>query len=399
MRSVRSQTFQDFEVVVCDNHTGTPAKEAFDRVADERFKYIAPTTPLSMIENWEYATRSATGEYVSILIDKVCLRPSALAIVHDVLSDQPVDVISWRHEAYSPDDETRGYDRGELFYGPQAKCQRPFYFDCSEELARRFSFDARRGMEGPRYCWAKICFGAYHHSLIAKIRKDLGRLFFPLSPDYTSMIAALAYADGAIDVGEPLQVDLLTSVSNGWRYYQDLEYAFTYLKSVDPELSYLRNSPLVGLYGSEHNLIAHDYVTMQKRIGARMRSLNLDLVNLVMRAGEDIANRNWDRQEVKKSEQQKLLKGYFHELSAREKGQFLCRRQAVSAKKVREQLRLFAGQYPRIRHTLKKVLSSARIIKSTETQARCRFDNLHEALAHVDKYYQGLKARGTGLTG
>ncbi len=81
---MRAQNFEDFEVIVCDNHTKMSARDVFDRVADERLRYLRSLSPLSMIDNWEYAIQHATGKYVSIPIDKVSLRLPVLQVMYVV---------------------------------------------------------------------------------------------------------------------------------------------------------------------------------------------------------------------------------------------------------------------------------------------------------------------------
>ena len=59
-----------------------------------------------------------------------------------------------------------------------------------EELARRFENAERRGSDRIHYVRGKIVFGAYSRRLLDRIRTQAGRLFYPLAPDYTSMVPA-----------------------------------------------------------------------------------------------------------------------------------------------------------------------------------------------------------------
>src|SRR5262245_31652104 len=85
VRSVLEQTFEDFEVIVCDNSddaeaagTAAVARE----ISDPRLTYIRTTGRLSMPDNWERALADARGEYVGILTDRSVFYPDALERIH-----------------------------------------------------------------------------------------------------------------------------------------------------------------------------------------------------------------------------------------------------------------------------------------------------------------------------
>jgi len=191
LQSILNQTFADFEVVVVDNHTGTPCRAAFDSVADERFRYVVPERPLSMCDNWEFGCRQATGDYVAVVIDKTVLRRTALEVLHNLAGTFSADLVSWRADAFRPRHFSDAFGPGTCYPWPEAM-RAPQLFDPHQELARRFRMDVRRGTEGDRYFWGKICFGAFRRDLLDRIAAAAGRVFFPLTPDYTSMLAALA---------------------------------------------------------------------------------------------------------------------------------------------------------------------------------------------------------------
>src|SRR5262249_57858095 len=61
------QDFDNYEIVVCDNHGSPATRELIDALASPRIKYIRSDRPLSMSSNWELAVSRATGEYVTVL--------------------------------------------------------------------------------------------------------------------------------------------------------------------------------------------------------------------------------------------------------------------------------------------------------------------------------------------
>jgi len=317
LESLTLQTFNDFEVIVSDNHTGQPARAVFDQWADGRFKYVTPPEPLAMHDNWEFAASHATGEYVAVLIDKTILRPSALQVMDQTLKTHPAEIVSWWAEAYVPQDEQRSYGPG-LFYACQTRPCPAAYFDPKVELARRFRLDVRLGMEGIHYFRGKICFGAYQASLVRRVKERLARIFHPIAPDYTSMVAALAYARSAVDVGEPLLIQFITRLSNGFNVATRPELALRFLNETDPSGHLLQTLPLKGLYSSHHNLVASDYARMQGFIGDSALNLRPSRPNLVLRISEDLKQVMW-RDGRERAAHYALYAEGVHELSTLER--------------------------------------------------------------------------------
>lgn len=285
LTSLREQTFTDFEVILCDNHTGQPCKHVFDRHADERFRYVVPETPLNMQDNWDFACSHARGEYVAVLMDKTVFRPRSLEIAAETLGKMPADLISWWDEAYRLTNESSSYGMGT--YTPLHQARPAAYFDAHQELIRRYKVDVRRGWEGNHYYLGKINFGAYRRTLLERIRKRLGRVFFPIAPDYTSMLAALALCESSVDLGQPLRMAIHSVVGNGFMSRKP-ENFIKFLRSADPTGELLASLPLPGIFVAVHNTVACDYVTMKQRLSEEMADVELDKANLAIRVREDL---------------------------------------------------------------------------------------------------------------
>lgn len=392
LESLALQTFSDFEVIVSDNHTGNPCKHVFDQFADKRFKYVTPESPLAMHDNWEFACSFAAGEYVAVLIDKTVLYPSALQVMCATLERKPAEIVSWWNEGYNPIDEDHGYDKGT--YAPRCEPCDPYYFDPKKELARRFSLDVRRGTEGVHYYWGKICFGAYHQNLIRRIKAATGRLFCPLCPDYTSMLAALAYTKSAADVGQPLLISFQTRISNGRLSEEQDGYALSVIRSVDPSLQILDTMPLKGLYTSSHNLVARDYAFMKEKVGEPMRDLMLNTRNLTLRAREDLDRRTIWQDESRKTEQYNIWKTCFEELPLQERIYIylqLGKKRLPRVSIAIDLLKTMLGLSPRLRETVTAYYH--RHISGPVIKVRV-FDSIIEAAKYADDYYKGLRSRG-----
>lgn len=289
LESLAEQTFPDVEVVVSDNPLRTPSREVFDRCARPGWRYLRPEQPLSMHDNFELGCDEASGDYVSVLIDKTVLHPSALELAARTLEREPdVDIVTWWNDGYNPVDEARDARPGRFL--ASATVVEPERFDPLDVLARRFANEARRGVDPVLYYRGKIVFGAYSRELLDRIRAQAGRVFHPLAPDYTSMVPACVLARGAIDLGRPLLVSYNSSRSNGRLQSLDPAHARNFIKAADPAI--VDALPIAGLYSSQHNVVAYDLVSSAARCPSGSTP-SLDLVNLARRAREDLAEVVW----------------------------------------------------------------------------------------------------------
>lgn len=299
------QTFADFEVIVSDNFVEKPCLDVVKKFDDPRIKYVKPEQPLQMAQHWEFACSHSRGKYVSVLIDKTFLHPEALAILHETLSVKEYDLVSWGNEIYAPIDESVSYSRG--YYSPQYQAVGPYPFSPHGELYRRLNCELDLWAEGTDYSRGKICFGAFSSRLISRIKKAQKCLFHSVCPDYTATASALALADNAVDMGQPLMVSFLTSISNGMNYYNSPSYALNFLNQVDPSGNVLDELPVKGLYTSTHNLITGDYLRVKRSLGDELCPFSLNYENLVDRIITDLAVVGFESDEQLEAQLELLL--------------------------------------------------------------------------------------------
>jgi hypothetical protein len=284
-----AQTFDDVEVVVSDNPTDRPADAVFERWARPGWRYVRVGQPVPMHENFERACAEARGDYVAVVIDKTVLHPSALAVVARALTSEPeADIVTWWNEGYDPVDEAREVGSGR--FAAAAQIRSPALYDPVQELARRFANVERRGVDPVHYYRGKIVFGAYSRALLERITAQTGRVFYPLAPDYTSMVPACILARRALDVGRPLLVSYNSVRSNGRLQSIDPRYAREFIEAADPAI--VEQLPIPGLYSSQHNVVAYDLASAAARCPPGSAPA-LDHVNLVHRAREDLEAVEW----------------------------------------------------------------------------------------------------------
>jgi hypothetical protein len=236
------------------------------------------------------------------VIDKTILHPSALELADSALARWPeVDIVTWWNDGYHPLHEEHEPGKGRFM--PAALPVEGALYNPTAELARRFENAERRGSDRIHYVRGKLVFGAYSRRLLDRIRTQAGRLFYPLAPDYTSMVPACLLAEAAVDLGRPLLVSYNSIRSNGRRQASDARHARRFVKSADPTV--LDRLPIPGLYASHHNVVAYDLVSSAGRCHDGM-SWSLNMPNLLQRVREDLGAVHW-RDPDERAEQYALL--------------------------------------------------------------------------------------------
>src|SRR3990172_6897765 len=95
VRSVLSQDFKDFEVVVSDNSDGG-CRDVIEGFADSRVKYIRPPKYMRLVEHWNFAFSHASCDWQMHLCDDHAFVPSLLSILVKEIERYPdVDTFVW----------------------------------------------------------------------------------------------------------------------------------------------------------------------------------------------------------------------------------------------------------------------------------------------------------------
>jgi glycosyltransferase involved in cell wall biosynthesis len=116
IRSVLSQRYTDFELLIVDNASTDGTREAIAPfLADPRVAYRVNPTNLGMVPNWNVALEAARGEYVKFLFgDDFLCSDDALARFAAVLDDEP-DVSLVASARHVVDEASRRIDTWSTF--------------------------------------------------------------------------------------------------------------------------------------------------------------------------------------------------------------------------------------------------------------------------------------------
>ena len=326
LRVLALQDFHDFEIVVSDNFVDPQLScEAACRNARVAVKYVRPPQAVGMVENWNFALTHATGEYVCVLTDKMFFLPHALrqidAVAH--LEGDP-EIINWVSDAFNPTSTADYFGAGEYVrYFPSSEIKRlAEKFDPRTELDLKGRGEvARSEQSNSEYSRGKILFGFFHRNLISRIKSRFDDVFHNISPDYTSMILALSTARSAVEMAESCVVSINTPISNGYLCDTDDSAALAFQSSLAGGLQTIFSNMLVpGMYSSISNVVAHDYLAMQRKYDL---AFEFDATNWLVYCAEEVGRpqRVWSSPEVG-AEQARLLETHLASLAPEKRDSF-----------------------------------------------------------------------------
>jgi hypothetical protein len=297
----------DFEVIVADNwiDPALSAKKVFDEAELVQATYVRPPQPLGMVENWNFALQHARGENVLFFTDKNVLLPGALERLAAVIDQHPAELYNWTGDSFTPLNYSRPFAAG--FYGKSRAGNGPKVMEARSILERKSSgVTPRDRSSAVEYALGKICFGAYRRSLIDRIIHHCGKLFFPISPDYTSMILGLHQTLNVVDVGWSGVLQINTLISNGLLTSKDDLAAESFLKSVGVYEDLQQFGIAPGLYTSVAANLAFDYVRLNSLFDL---GLEIDTRHWLSQAWSEVSapNRVWSSVAVRENQREILL--------------------------------------------------------------------------------------------
>lgn len=179
LRSALSQDFDDFEIVIAANDCKDNTREVVQNMATRRVRYFETDKMLTMPENWEFAWTKAKGKYVTYLCDDDALVPSALKVLAEKTLDGTPPVISWEDTIYYYSDwhDANIQNALLLFFHGNTDVED---IDASTMHKQLSQFDFPWSCPIP-----KLLNCAVNREYFENWRTRLGKIFFPIAPDYS----------------------------------------------------------------------------------------------------------------------------------------------------------------------------------------------------------------------
>lgn len=264
-----SQNYNNIELIVSDNSTTLDLKEKNTLklkpyIQNNNLIYVSPEKTLSAPEHFEYALQHATGDYVLYLTDKMMLLPDTLEIASHVIKKTNAEIVNWTYVSYEAVDylspETNGVVKGEWPISPKTEYEE---YDSIKHLAFKSSGALSRSKESIQdYVKGKICFGCYSKDLINRILEKTGSVYGGVTHDYSAMVQGLCLSKKSVILNNPgiVFVGLPLDKSLGSLTHFCSFSAFKYYEHFPQPEKTLKSLLVPGLYSSQHNMVAHDYI-------------------------------------------------------------------------------------------------------------------------------------------
>lgn len=206
------QTFEDYEIVVSDNHSADGTAEVVREQGTDRVRYVRTDRALSMPDHWEFAFDQARGSYVAFLCDDDAWAPTALESMVRALESWNAPVVAVRSVSYyAPnwlDPSMRNVAELWRATGDELEMDSRYMLD--------EAFECRLVAKSPRML-NSLC----RREAVDAIRADAGRIFI-LSPDCSFAAAMLSRYPRVVFVDRPLLVTGAFPESIGSRGFFDV---------------------------------------------------------------------------------------------------------------------------------------------------------------------------------
>jgi len=258
----------DVKIVVSDNSTSLDFRDENTSlmrpfIESGRVRLVRPPQILAAPEHFEFALSFATEDYVAFLTDKMILLPSTLSKAAQSFNGSDAQIINWSYRTFAFLEMESPGGPISLHHDPNRGAFEASFYDPLDAL--RFKSNVcvnRTRQKAPDYVLGKIIFGCYRSDLISQILMTSGTLFGGATHDYSAMVQALSIAKKCITLNEPgiLFASLPLNASLGSLTYYSAPEAFRYYQTFRDPVHILNHLMVPGLWASQHNMVAHDYI-------------------------------------------------------------------------------------------------------------------------------------------
>jgi glycosyltransferase involved in cell wall biosynthesis len=260
IESVLMQNFDDFELIVSDNHNGEETIQVLEKYKNNpKVKIIRPSEELNMINHWEFATKHAIGKYVILLADRKVLYQGALKKIKETTQKYPdINAFSFGVQVYNEIEQKMGW------CNPVGRTKKWKTNDLIENFLNtnifyRESYDS---------FFPKTLNGMFKNSYATKIRDNFGNYFNNhgvTTPDYSSFFVNCALNEEIVYIGEKIILTQGEVTSNGRNFGMGKFHTYmTSLNLEDPYKFVPIKAPII------FNLLLVDFKTIQQKIGGKL---------------------------------------------------------------------------------------------------------------------------------
>jgi len=264
---------------------------------DTRIKYFWTGGMLSMADNFTFGLSKTTGDFVTVLTDKTTLIPTCLKICDSLLTLNDYDLINWSEAHFYPN-RNQDISKSEGILRIVYHTDQIMEYTPKDEINYLLKFEKHRSHDMEHYFRGKILFGVVRRKLIEDL-VNKNEFFLKYAPDYTTRMIILSRTNKAIEVTSPLQCAFISGDSNGMLCAKYPDKAFAFFNESDNFQNVNEYFPIKGLYTSQQNHVAGDYIYSLTKLNT---NYNINYVNLYRTIYFDLLKVKWNHKEVKNNQ-------------------------------------------------------------------------------------------------
>ena len=200
IKSVLSQSFLDFELIVADNSSDEETQTILRNVSDPRLINLK-TGGLNMAENWDTGISVCSGSYLLLFSDKMVLKEGSLDYLASYIKKYSPDCVNWDIDSF--------FD-SELTYIKN----KPSSYEAiikSSSLLKMILTSEFDSVRIPCHCNSAISM-----SVIRSIKAKTGNVSMQLNPDYTLSYQVLININEVHNLDKPLSILRYPSLKSGY---------------------------------------------------------------------------------------------------------------------------------------------------------------------------------------
>jgi len=249
LRTVVEQDYEKLEIIVSDNASLDNTEEVVKGYADKRLKYINTGERLGMSENWEFALKHVTGDFVMYLGDDDGLLPHACTDVANIINKTGTKAVIWNKP---------NYNWPSIQASPNT-----LNIQCAYDLCELDGVLVLNGVASGRTSYGRLPVlysGFVSMSSINNVKNKTGIFFQSITPDVYSGIVLAEELKTYLYSFRPFSINGGSSHSNGIASVSDNEKALRFFK--ENTLNINRKIPVIR--GSIQSHVAESFLQAQQ---------------------------------------------------------------------------------------------------------------------------------------
>jgi glycosyltransferase involved in cell wall biosynthesis len=195
VQSILAQTFEDFEIIVCDNCSGDDTPQVARQFTDPRVKYVLTPRHFVIADNWEFARSHASGKLIMMLSDDDALVRTALKRFADESIQQDADFLFSAVAEYR-DPSYLGPDKNSVDCPAFSGSSRSVPVD--EFIGPLFAFQPKFNMHPSAFVFPK--------TIADLVTSRTGRFFWTNGVEYSAWPITAVFAKRILYIDAPLTV-------------------------------------------------------------------------------------------------------------------------------------------------------------------------------------------------